>query len=92
MMEEGKCVGCDGDCLAIVECSCGGQEVYACQECLESDTNLVCGDCRDRAVRVNALISYPCSDFDEAAPVLETGGRLPVTAAFGAWGPPYRAA
>ena len=91
MMEEGLCVGCGGDCLGIVECSCGRQEVNACEECRKSDINLVCGDCRDRAVGAVTLVSYPCSDFDEAAPVRDLGGRLPVTAVVGAWGPPYRA-
>ena len=93
MMEEGICVGCGGDCLDTIECSCGRQEVNACEECRESDITLVCGVCRDRAERVVPLSSYPCRDFqdDEAEPVRDLGGRLPVTAPVGAWGPPYRA-
>ena len=94
MMEEGICVGCGGECLDVIECSCGRQEVYACRDCLDSDITLVCGVCRDRAGRVVSLSSYPCSDFQEgeAAPVRDMGGRLPVTAPVGAWGPPCRAA
>ncbi|MDE0205198.1 MAG: hypothetical protein OXP66_04140 [Candidatus Tectomicrobia bacterium] len=84
MMEEGMCVGCGGDCLGILECSCGCQEVNACQDCVDSGTNLVCGDCRDRAVGADTLIPYPCGGFDEAAPVRGTVARLPVAAAVGA--------
>ena len=93
MMDEGICVGCGCDCLDVIECSCGRQEVYACQDCLDSDTALVCGVCRDRASRAVPLSSYPCSGFqdDEAGADRDLGGRLPVTAAVGAWGPPYRA-
>ena len=92
-MDEGICVGCGGDCLDVIECSCGRQEVYACQDCLDSGTALVCGVCRDRAQRVVPLSSYPCDGFqdDEAGADRDLGGRLPVTAAVGAWGPPYRA-
>ena len=84
MLEEGICVGCGGDCLGTVECSCGGREVNACQDCVNSGMSLVCGDCRDRPRRVVALIPYPCRDFDEAAAVGDIGERLPVTAAVGA--------
>ena len=93
MMEEGICVGCGCDCLDVIECSCGRQEVYACQDCLDSDMTLVCGVCRDRAQRVVPLSSYPCGGFqdDEAVPARGMGGAIPVTAAVGAWGPPYRA-
>ena len=93
MMEEGICVGCGGDCLDVIECSCGRREVYACEACLDSDITLVCGVCRDRAQRVVPVGSYPCSGFqdDEAGADRDLGGRLPVTAEGGAWGPPYRA-
>ena len=86
MLEEGICVGCGSDCLDCVECSCGRQEVYACQDCLDSDITLVCGVCRDRPSRAVAVISYPCCDFqnDGGAPVRVMGGALPVTAAVGA--------
>ena len=47
MMEEGFCVGCGCSCLETIECNCT-QEIYACEECRESDINLVCGNCRDR--------------------------------------------
>ena len=33
-MSESICVGCGCECLDVVECSCGRQEVYACQDCL----------------------------------------------------------
>ena len=92
-MSESICVGCGCDCLDVIECSCGRQEVCACQDCLDSDITLVCGACRDRAVRVVPVGSYPCRDFqeDEAGADRDLGGRLPVTAAVGVWGPPYRA-
>ena len=92
-MSESICVGCGRDCLDVIECSCGRQEFYACQDCLDSDMTLVCGVCRDRASRAVPLSSYPCRDFqhDEAGADRDLGGRLPVTAAVGAWGPPYRA-
>ena len=81
MMEEGLCVGCGGECLDYIECSCGRREFCACQDCVDSKITLVCGTCRDRAGRVNTLGPYPCRDFqnDEAAPVRVTGGALPVT-------------
>ena len=92
MTEEGVCVGCGCECLDTIECSCGRQEIYACEDCRDSGIPLVCGVCRDRAGRVVPLSSYPCRDFqDEAAPVRDMGGRLPVTAPVGAWGRPYRA-
>ena len=86
MLEEGICVGCGSECLDRIECSCGRQEVYACQDCQDSDMNLVCGVCRDWGRRASTLCSYPCHDFqdDEAALVRVTGGRLPVTALVGA--------
>ena len=92
-MDEGICVGCGCDCLDVIECGCGRQEVYACEDCLDSDMTLVCGVCRDRAQRVVPLSSYPCGGFqdDEAVPARDMGGAIPVTAAVGAWGPPYRA-
>ena len=85
-MSESICVGCGCECLDVVECSCGRQEVYACQDCLDSDTTLVCGVCRDRASRAVSLSSYPCGDFQEgeAAAVRDIGGLMPVTAAVGA--------
>ena len=91
-MEEAVCVGCGCDCLDTIECNCT-QEIYACEECLDSDITLVCGNCRDRAQRVVPLSSYPCRDFqeDEAGPDRDMGGRMPVRASVGAWGPPYRA-
>ena len=93
MMDEGICVGCGGECLDVMECSCGRQEVYACQDCLDSDMTLVCGVCRDRASQVVPLSLYPCGGFqdDEAAAARGMGGVLPVTAAVGAWGVSYRA-
>ena len=88
MMEEGLCVGCG----CVIECNCT-QEIYACEECRESDINLVCGVCRDRAQRVVPVSSYPCRDFvdNEAGVGRDLGGRLRVRAPVGAWGPPYRA-
>ena len=85
-MSESICVGCGCECLDVIECSCGRQEVYACQDCLDSDMTLVCGVCRDRASRAVSLSSYPCSDFQEgeAAAVRDIGGLMPVTAAVGA--------
>jgi len=79
MREEGICAGCGGGCLGMFECSCGRKEVYACQDCLDSDVNLVCGVCRDWGRRAGTLCSYPCHDFqdDEAA-------ALPVLAQVGA--------
>ena len=92
-MEEGICVGCGCDCLDTIECSCGRQEMNACEACLESDITLVCGDCRDRAGRVVPLSSYPCRDFqeDEAGPGQDLGGRLPVRAPVRASKRSYRA-
>jgi len=86
MREEGICAGCGGGCLGMFECSCGRKEVYACQDCLDSDMNLVCGVCRDRALRVLPLASYACRDFvqDEAGMEREQGERLPVNASVGA--------
>ena len=86
MMEEGICIGCGGDCLDIIECSCGRKEVYACQDCLESDISLECGDCRDRAARVVPVGAFSCRDFqgDEAGGDRGVGGRLPAAAAVGA--------
>lgn len=80
MMEEGFCVGCGGECLECIECSCGRQEFYACRDCVDSDITLVCGGCRDWAGRVDTPGPYPCRDFqnDEDAPVRVMGGRLPV--------------
>ena len=94
MMEDGKCIGCGGDCLDIIECSCGRREVYACQDCLESGMTLVCGGCRDRAARVVPVGALSCRDFkeDEAGGDRGLQGRLPVAAPVGAWAPPYRAA
>ena len=85
-MSESICVGCGCECLDVMECSCGRQEVYACQDCLDSDTALVCGVCRDRASRAVSLISYPCSDFreGEVAAVRDIGGVMLVRAAVGA--------
>ena len=85
-MSESICVGCGCECLDVIECSCGRQEVYACQDCLDSGMTLVCGVCRDRASRAVSLSSYPCSDFQEgeAAAVLGVGGAMPVAAAVGA--------
>ena len=82
MLEEGICVGCGDDCLESIECSCGGQEVYACQDCLNSDISLVCGVCRDWAGRGDTLSPYSCRDFQEgeAAPGRVTGGLLPANA------------
>lgn len=93
MTEEGLCVGCGRECLDMIECRCGRQEVYACEDCRETDITLVCGVCRDRAQRVVPVSSYPCRDFqdDEAGVDRDMGGRLPVTAPVGAWGRPYRA-
>lgn len=92
MIEEGICVGCGDECLDTIECNCT-QEIYACEECRDSDITLVCGVCRDRAQRVVPLSSYACRDFqdDEAGADRDMGGRLPATAPVGAWGPPYRA-
>ena len=64
MNEEGLCVGCGGDCLDIVQCSCT-QEISACEECRELGINLVCGACRDRALRVVPVGLFPCRDFME---------------------------
>ena len=85
MLEEGICVGCGGECLDCVECSCGRQEVYACQDCLDSDIALVCGVCRDRPAGTVVLISYPCRDFqnDVAARVGVMGGHTFVSALVG---------
>ena len=71
MMDEGICVGCGGECLDCIECSCGRREIYACRDCVDSDLSLVCGGCRDRVSRAGTLILYPCRDFqdDVAAPV-----------------------
>ena len=81
-MEEGICVGCGCDCLDIVECRCGRQEMIACEECRNSGINLVCGPCRDRAMRVVPIGSYACRDFmeDEAGWHRDLGGRLPANA------------
>ena len=89
MSEEGICVGCGCDCLGTVECNCT-QEIGACEECRESDMNLVCGTCRDRAVRVVPVGGFPCRGFmeDEAGMERDLGGRLPVTVPVGTWGPP----
>ena len=93
MSEEGLCVGCGCECLDTIECRCGRQEVIACEACLDSDVSLVCGDCRDRPIRVVPLISYPCRDFqeDEAGMERDLGERLPVNASVGALKRPYRA-
>ena len=90
MSEEGFCIGCGRECLDTIECGCGRREIGACEECRESDINLVCGTCRDRAVRAVPVGSYPCRSFafDEAGMERDPGGRLPVSAAVGAWGPP----
>lgn len=93
MNEEGLCAGCGRDCLDIVECGCGREEIRACEECRETDIDLVCGGCRDRAVRAVLVGAYPCLDFvdDEAGAGRDPWGRLPVRAPIGAWGAPYRA-
>ena len=78
MMDEAICVGCGGDCLQVIGCSCGRREVYACQDC--RDGNLVCGDCRDRAVRVVPVGAFPCRDMNEAGVERDPGGRLPAAA------------
>ena len=74
-MSESICVGCGCDCLDVVECGCGRQEMNACEACLESDITLVCGDCRDRAGRVVPVGSYACRDFmeDEAGAERDLG-------------------
>ena len=84
MSEAGICVGCGGDCLDIVQCSCT-QEISACEECRELGINLVCGDCRDRAQRVVPVGLFPCRDFmeDEAGMGWDQGKRLPVRAPVG---------
>ena len=86
MMQEGLCVGCGGDCLGTFECSCGGREVTACQDCVDSGMNLVCGVCRDRAVRVVSVGWSACRDVVEAGAGRDLGGRFPVTAAVAAQG------
>ena len=93
-MEEGICIGCGGDCLDIIECSCGRKEVYACQACLDSDMTLVCGVCRDRAARVVPAGAFSCRDFqeDEAGGDRDPGELLPAAAAVGAQDVPCRAA
>ena len=91
MMTEAVCVGCGGDCLGIVECSCGRREVYACQDCVDSGMNLVCGVCRDRAVRVVAVGWSACRNVVEAGAGRNPGGRFPVTAAVAARGALCRA-
>ena len=80
MTEEGICVGCGSECLESIECGCGREEVYACQDCMDSDMTLVCGVCRDRAGRLETLGPYACRDFqdDEAVPGRVVGGRLPM--------------
>ena len=85
MVEEAICVGCGSACLDCIECSCGRAEIYACQDCVDSDMSLVCGGCGDRAGREVTLGPYPCRDFqdDEAAPGRVAGGRLPVPVAVG---------
>ena len=85
-MEEGVCSGCGREGLEKVECGCGRQELIACKACLNSGINLVCGVCRDRALRVLPLASYACRDFvqDEAGMEREQGERLPVNASVGA--------
>ena len=93
MTEEGLCVGCGCECLDTIECRCGRQEMIACEDCRNSDINLVCGVCRDRAQRVVPLNSYPCRDFqeDQAGVERELGEGLPVNASVGALKRPYRA-
>ena len=85
-MEEGVCSGCGREGLEKVECGCGRQELIACKACLNSGINLVCGDCRDRALRVVLLASYACRDFvqDEAGVGGNQGKGLPVCAPVGA--------
>ena len=92
-MSESICVGCGCDCLDVVECGCGRQEMNACEACLESDITLVCGDCRDRAGRVVPVGSYACRDFmeDEAGAERDLGRRLPVNGSAGASKRSYRA-
>ena len=85
-MEEGWCAGCGGDCLGIVECSCGRREVNACQDCVDSGMNLVCGGCRDRARRVIPVGCHPCREGGG------DGDWLPVALPVGLHNVPYRAA
>ena len=85
-MEEGVCSGCGREGLEKVECGCGRKELIACKACLNSGINLVCGVCRDRALRVLPLASYACRDFvqDGAGVERDQGERLPVKASVGA--------
>ena len=88
-MEEGLCVGCGGDCLGIVECSCGRREVTACQDCVDSGMNLVCGGCRDRARRTIPSGSYSCREGGGDG---DFGGCLPVAVPVAVQNGAYRAA
>ena len=84
---EGLCVGCNELTTDTIECNCT-QVVYACAACCDSDAPLRCGTCRDRERRA----VYPCLDFRGDLEVGgDMGGRLPVAAPVGTWGPPYRA-
>lgn len=82
MNVEGVCAGCGRDCLGTVECSCGRQEMIACEDCLESDVTLVCGNCRDGAARVVPVGSHPCLHvlLDEAGGERNPSGGSPVEA------------
>lgn len=86
--EVGSCVGCMEKTTDTIECNCT-QGIFACDSCCESRASLRCKDCRGREHRT----VYPCLDFqDDPDLVRDTGGRLPVAAAIGAWRPPCRAA
>ena len=80
MMQEGLCVGCGGDCLGIVECSCGRQEVSACQDCVDSGMNLVCGGCRDRTQRAVPAGFHLCRNVGGDG---DSGGCLPAAVPVG---------
>ena len=86
--EVGCCVGCSKDTTDTIECNCT-RAVFACGSCCDSDAALRCNTCRDRQRRT----AYGCLDFrEDPEPGSDVGGRLPVAAVLGAWGPPYRAA